>query len=313
MHTANKKRLKHPKLVQLFDRFATYNGSDPHQASGILNVIPSLEHIDGTFFPDGGMIAIRDAFLKLAEALDVSIHLNHRVTALNISGRNVDSALVNSIKVSGDYVVSNADVHTVYNKLLPDFKNPIAKREPSSSALVFYWGIKKRFPQLSTHNIFFSKDYKKEFQSIFKEHRIPEEPTIYINQTAQYVSSDAPAGCSNFFVMINVPASAQINWDEKIPEIKSHIIQRLSKSLGTSLLELIEEEHITTPRDIEQLTSSHLGALYGTSSNHIFSAFLRHPNFSRNIKNLFFTGGSVHPGGGIPLCLLSAKIVSAMI
>ena len=83
--------------------------------------------------------------------------------------------------------------------------------------------------------------------------------------------------------------------------------------LKTDIKQYIEKEKIYTPINLENNTQSYLGSLYGSSSNNKMSAFLRHPNFSNDILNLYFCGGSVHPGGGIPLCLLSAKIVSNLI
>jgi phytoene dehydrogenase-like protein len=110
--------------------------------------------------------------------------------------------------------------------------------------------------------------------------------------------------------MINVPANEGQDWDKIIETVRENTITKISRMLKTDIRPLIKIEQILEPRTIESKTGSHKGALYGTSSNNLMSAFLRHPNFSRRIKNLYFCGGSVHPGGGIPLCLLSAKIVS---
>ena len=163
------------------------------------------------------------------------------------------------------------------------------------------------------HNIFFSKDYNREFKAIFQEHEVCDEPTIYINITSKDVPNDAPKGCENWFVMINTPAHHGQNWDQIVSQLRGVVINKLSHQLGVDLENLIECEEVLTPPLIESKTQSYMGALYGASSNDVFAAFLRHPNFSSQIKNLYFCGGSVHPGGGIPLCLLSAKIVSDLI
>ncbi len=125
--------------------------------------------------------------------------------------------------------------------------------------------------------------------------------------------NDAPSGCENWFTMINVPNNQGQDWDSIISEARENILQKLSRLLGKDIRQQIECETILDPRSIESKTGSALGALYGNSSNNQFTAFLRHANFSSNIKNLYFCGGSVHPGGGIPLCLFSAKIVSNLI
>ena len=113
--------------------------------------------------------------------------------------------------------------------------------------------------------------------------------------------------------MINTPADCGQDWDHIKNKLKEKTIAKLNRILKVDLSLLIQEEEVLTPPLIEQKTSSHLGALYGSSSNDRMAAFLRHPNFSSKIKNLYFCGGSVHPGGGIPLCLLSAKIATDLI
>ena len=133
-------------------------------------------------------------------------------------------------------------------------------------------------------------------------------PTVYLNISSKLKPDDAPGGCENWFVMINVPSNSGQDWDELISKAKANIIQKLSRILKEDIEKLIVCESILDPRSIESRTSSYQGSIYGTSSNSRFAAFLRHANRSSKIKNLYFCGGSVHPGGGIPLCLLSAKI-----
>jgi phytoene dehydrogenase-like protein len=108
--------------------------------------------------------------------------------------------------------------------------------------------------------------------------------------------------------MINAPYQAGQDWEELARLTRERTLAKLRRILGVEVESLIEEEYLLDPVGIESRTGSHLGALYGTSSNNPMAAFLRHPNFSRRIKDLYFVGGSVHPGGGIPLCLLSARI-----
>lgn len=186
-------------------------------------------------------------------------------------------------------------------------------QERSSSALIFYWGIKKEFPELDLHNIFFARNYQQEFTALFKSQTLHTDPTVYINITSKYCTTDAPKGCENWFVMINVPANIGQDWDRLIAEARASIINKLNRLLNTKIETLIETEDILEPRTIEARTSSYQGSLYGTSSNNKFAAFLRHPNFSREFKNLFFCGGSAHPGGGIPLCLQSGRITAKLI
>ena len=160
------------------------------------------------------------------------------------------------------------------------------------------------------HNIFFSEDYKAEFDAIFNSKTIFNDPTVYVNITSKDVPTDAPKGKENWFVMVNAPHDTGQDWEALSQQLRVWVIEKLNRILNTDISTLIEQEWIMTPNSIESRTQSYLGALYGASSNNKMAAFLRHPNFSRHISNLYFCGGSVHPGGGIPLCLLSAKIVA---
>jgi diapolycopene oxygenase len=314
MHVVNTERLTDPRLVQYFDRFATYNGSSPYLAPGVLSLIPHLEHGIGAVVPEGGMISITHALERLAKELGVVFHYNSQVSQILVQKKKAVGIVADGVEHKADIVVSNMDIVPTYTKLMPNQKRPerTLAQERSSSALIFYWGIGRSFPELDLHNIFFSSDYAREFQHIFEEKTIPEEPTIYVNIGSKYAPEDAPSGKENWFVMLNVPADQGQDWDALIPEARKRTLAIFSKRLGVDIESLIEEEDYLSPQRIEQRTSSWQGALYGTSSNSRFAAFLRHPNFSFGVSNLYFCGGSVHPGGGIPLCLYSARLVDQL-
>ncbi len=311
MHKANEQQFKDPRFVQLLDRFATYNGSDPYQAPATLNIIPHLEHGIGAFYPKGGIYSIASSLVRLAEELGVQFKYNEPVQQIIVENERATGVQSINGNYKSDVVVSNMDVMPTYRKLLPDQPAPetTLKQPRSSSALIFYWGIKQEFPQLHLHNIFFSQDYKAEFEHIFKHKTISPDPTVYVNITSKLEPDDAPPGRENWFVMVNVPHNQGQDWQQLTTVTRETILAKLSKMLGAPLQQLIEHEQVLDPLTIESQTSSFAGALYGSSSNNMLAAFLRHPNFSNKLKGLYFCGGSVHPGGGIPLCLLSAKIV----
>ena len=315
LNEVNESKLKHPKLVQLFNRYATYNGSDPYQAPGTLMVIPTLEYRWGTFLPNGGMHKITESLFNLCKDLGVEFKFDEKVERIILKGNSASGLQTAIQSYKFDRVVSNMDILPTYNRLLKEVKLPkrIENQERSSSALIFYWGVKKEFKKLGLHNIFWSDAYREEFNCLFKKKTIHPDPTVYINITSKHEKSDAPDGSENWFVMVNAPCNTGQNWDEMIANTRKNILAKLQSMLGENIEKLIETESLLTPIDIEKKTSSFGGSLYGTSSNSMMAAFLRHPNFHRNIKNLFFCGGSVHPGGGIPLCLLSGKITSELI
>lgn len=308
----NTAALKEPHLIQLYNRFATYNGSSPYQTPGIMSLIQHLESHYGTFIPEGGMVRISDSLFDLAKRQGVKFHFNQKVEKIIEEKSRVRGVLVEGQKHLADYVVSNMDIYPTYRKLLPQAKAPekVLGQERSSSAVIFYWGVKKSFPDLDLHNILFSEDYQGEFEAIFGTKQLFKDPTIYINITAKNVPGDAPTGHENWFVMINTPVGTSIEWENEIPALRKYVLTKIERVLGEEVTPFIAAEKVLSPPLIEQKTQSYLGALYGASSNNQMAAFLRHPNFSSQFKNLYFCGGSVHPGGGIPLCLLSAKIVS---
>jgi phytoene desaturase len=315
MHEANQKALSEPKLVQLFDRFATYNGSNPYRAPGVLNLIPHLEHGIGACFPMGGMVEITNSLVRLAKELGVQFAYGKRVERIVVEGGRATGVMVQGNKRDAALIVSNMDIVPTYRKLLPDQKAPqkVLNHERSSSALIFYWGIKETFDELDLHNIFFSQDYAAEFRGIFDGGELAADPTVYVHISSKMEERDAPEGQENWFVMVNVPGNKGQDWDALIPQIRERVLDKLSRILGKDIRSMIRCEAILDPRSIESKTSSYQGSLYGASSNSQMSAFFRHANFSRKIKGLYFCGGSVHPGGGIPLCLLSAKIVASLV
>lgn len=315
LNEVNEKMIKEPKLVQLFNRFATYNGSSPYLTPGIMSMIPHLEQHFGTYFPKGGMHQITMSLYNLAKEIGVEFNFESKVEEIVTKRKRATGVKVDNNIIPFDIVVSNADVVPTYRKLLPKHKAPekILAQPRSSSALIFYWGITHSFENLDLHNIFFSEDYKTEFDYIFNKKTVHHDPTVYINITSKDEPTDAPDGCENWFTMINVPSNTGQDWDNIIKETRTNVIKKLSRLLNKDIEALIEYEFVLDPRGIESKTQSYQGALYGASSNNKFAAFLRHPNFKNSIKNLYFCGGSVHPGGGIPLCLLSGKIVSELI
>ncbi len=315
MNGANTKRFKDARTIQLFNRFATYNGSNPYQAPATLHVIPHLEHNQGAYFPHKGMHHITSSTYELAKSCGVQFHFNKKVQEILVKEKKAAGIKVDDEEIKADIVVSNMDIVPTYKKLLSKEKAPekVLTQERSSSALIFYWGIKGVFPSLELHNIFFSSNYQEEFEYIWKHKSLYSDPTIYVNITSKHKESDAPQGCENWFVMINVPHLDGHDWDNLSTIAKEIILKKLSRMLSVDIGPLIECEALLTPQGIQDKTSSYLGALYGSSSNSMWSAFLRHPNFSQSIEGLYFCGGSVHPGGGIPLSLLSARIVSELI
>jgi len=315
MHQKNKAAFKNKKTVQLFDRYATYNGSDPYKAPALMNIVNHLEFGLGAYLPEKGMHQITEHLMNMALFCGVKVHFNSPVEEVLVGDGKVKGIKTLGKEYLSNIVVSDVDMHFLYNSLIPKMYTPkkLVSQEKSSSAYVFYWAVNKQFNELGLHNILFSNNYKEEFEHLFEGNKPSKDPTIYINITSKYCRADAPEGCENWFVMINVPHHKGGDAISYAAELREQVIKKINRILKTRMEDHIELEEKMDPIDIEKQTSSFGGSLYGNASNNKFSAFLRHANYSSSIKGLYLVGGSVHPGGGIPLCLLSGKIATDLI
>lgn len=315
MHGANRRDFTDERLIRIFDRYATYNGSDPYRAPATLNMIAHLENNLGAYLPERGMRSLADGLYALACRHGVRFRLGECVERILLADGRTRGIRTRAGDLPFDAVISDADANEGALRLIDG--HPLARRlanaEPSLSALVFFWAVEGTTPDLDVHNILFSSDYRSEFRSLFGGRTLPDDPTVYLFIGSKISAGDAPAGCENWFVMVNAPADCGQDWPALTARIRRTITRKIDRTLRTDIRARILSERTATPRTIGRDTLCRGGALYGASSNSVWSAFLRHPNTLRNIRNLYFVGGSVHPGGGIPLCLAGAEIVARRI
>lgn len=310
------KFFKSEYLRQVFKRFTTYNGSSPFIAPATLNVIAYVELCLGGYYVKGGMYRIARALEQMAVGSGVEIRYGATVSSIKASNEKAQSILLESgEEISTSAVFSNADSTYTYTELLDDKSVPKRHRqrflniEPSCSGFVMLLGTDRKFGQLTHHNIFFSNDYDREFREIFMRKSLPQDPTIYIANTSEADPDHAPPGGSNLFVLVNAPyLTDTVEWaPELTEEYGDLIIKKLEKCGLDGLRDSIKVREHITPQDFYELYLTNKGSIYGTSSNHTLSAFMRPRNKSPFLNNLYLMGGSTHPGGGIPLVMLSAK------
>jgi phytoene desaturase len=306
-------------LRSFFKRFTTYNGSNPWKAPATLNVIPHIELNQGGYYVDGGMYRIAQSLQQLAVSLGVRFQFNAKVERMLTAQKNITGLQINGENVAFDLIVSNADATFTHTQLIedrvldPTKKQRIAQVEPSSSGFVILLGLNKTYPSLAHHNIFFSSDYKKEFQDIFDRGRLPEDPTIYVTNTSLTDPNDAPAGGSNWFILVNTPWVRKNAPEPDYEAYADKIILCLTQHGLRGIQEHTVVRKLIRPQEFESRWNSNRGSIYGTSSNHRTSAFIRPRNRSPFVKNLYLVGGSTHPGGGIPLVTLSARHACTLI
>ena len=309
----------HPHVLQAFNRYSTYIGSSPYKTPATFAMIAYLEMIGGVYYVEGGNVKIAEAYAIVAQKLGAMLHANSPVKRIIVKNKKaIGIELEDGEEIHGDYFIMNADLLKAYPELVSEIARPsfpnskVAGLTPSTSAFVVLAGVNKRFSELRHHNVFFSDDYEQEFIDLFKHKQYSSEPTIYISNSSYTEPGRSPEG-NNLFILANAPAlpangKLQVNPEE----YKELIYQKLS-CFGLSLKGNIVEEKVYTPSDIATQFGAFRGALYGLSSNGKKDAFMRPKNVSKDIANLFFTGGSTHPGGGSPIVTLSGMNTANLI
>lgn len=308
------------ELRQLLGRFATYVGASPYRAPATLNVIAHVELNQGVWYPQGGIYQIAAAFERLALELGVQIRCGAEVKQIEVQdGRARGVVLDSGERLAASAVLANADAAGVYEKLLPSGAVPAAavrrlsQAEPSCSGFILFLGVRGQHPELAQHNIFFSSDYRREFDEIFGQGRPPVEPTIYAAITSKATPTDAPPGCENWFVLVNAPALGQgWDWEQEKAAYRERVLGLLAKR-GFDLGGKIEIEETWTPLEIARQSAARRGALYGASSNNRWAAFRRPHNRDPYVRGLYLAGGTAHPGGGVPMVTLSGQTAANLI
>lgn len=302
MASYNATKLNNKEVEKIMNRFATYTGSSPYKTPAFMNQLAVVEMVKGAYFPDGGIYSIPTALHKLCVDLGVQFCFNEKVQKVSENNKGIIVKTThNSFETKK--LVSNVDFYTT-QKLLGR-KVKVSSENLSTSAIVFYWGVELTTPFLKLHNILFSEDYKKEFSDIFIESKIPADPTVYINISSKKDPTHAPEGCENWFVMINIPPKPTLVNEEQINKTRSYINSLIKQKFDINLEDHIVFEEVLTPKSLFDKTGANGGALYGDHQNSLKAIMNRKPNQDKRSKNIFYVGGSVHPGGGIPLALRS--------
>ncbi len=314
LRSLGRRHLHDPRLRMVLDRYATYNGSDPRRAPAALAAIPWVEHAYGGWYVTGGLRGLADALLQRALDLGVQVRTGARVTAI-VADPKVRGVVVDGAEISADLVVANADATHVYGDLVscPPAQRKLSRATPSLSGFALLLAVQGK-SAAAHHTVLFPKDYDAEFDSVFGAASQPvPDPALYVS----IPPDQAPAGHEAWFVLVNAPRHGSgrgaINW--RAPGLADSYADRLVGLLATRGMPVQDRvlwREVITPADLEERTGAAGGAIYGTSSNGATAAFLRPANRSP-VPGLFLVGGSSHPGGGLPLVALSAKIVSGLI
>lgn len=314
------KRVSNPYMQDMLKYYIKYVGSSAESAPAILNVLAYVQKAQGLWYIQGGMHKLSEGLVKLAEEVGVSLHTNTEVTEITVDS----SKAVTGVKLSSgqyikaDRIVSNMEVIPTYNRLLDVDSNVTDKMEekfePAASGLVLHLGVNRLYPQLAHHNFFFSKDSKANYKTVFQDKLLPDDPTIYLVNSNKTDVSQAPDGYENIKVLPHIPYIQDKPFtDKEYEDLRERVLIKLEKMGLTDLRKHIVVEDQWTPVDIEETYYSTCGAIYGVVSDRKKNKGFKFPKVSTEFERLYFVGGSVNPGGGMPMVTLSGQQVADII
>jgi len=307
--------IKNEKLVEILDYFIKYVGSSPYNSPAVLNLLPYIQFGYGLWYVKGGMYELARGLEKCALETGVKFNFNSEVSEIVHESERVTAVrLKDGTAVKGDIVVSNMEVIPAYRQLLGEsesFLKKYDKFEPACSGLVLHLGVDRQYPQLAHHNFFYSADPKKHFNAVFNEYRLSEDPTIYLVAPVRTDPGQAPEGCDIIKALPHIP---HIREDRPLTQddylaLRERVLNKLERMGLKDLRKHIVVEDMWTPLDIHRKYYPNKGSIYGVVSDRTKNLGFKAPKRSDKYSNLYFAGGSVNPGGGMPMVTLSGQKV----
>jgi len=309
-----------PHLQMAFTFQNIYVGQSPFDAPAFFSMIPAIELTEGSFFPKGGIFSVVENLKAEAIRSGVKFYFDKEVSGIEVNrARAKGVTLVGGEVIGADLVIANADLPYIYRELLPDKgrSGRMEKMKYSCSAMVFHWGLDKRYPQLSHHNVFLNDGFRTGLKVIFKEKSADPNPSFYVHAPVRTDPSAAPENHDTLSVIVGIghlDETRSQDWNSLRRISREAVIGRLKKAGLNDIEEHIKHEICYTPRTWESAFHVSRGSVFGSLSHSLFQmGYFRPHNRHGKYKNLYFVGGSTHPGNGIPLVLLSAKLTAERI
>jgi diapolycopene oxygenase len=314
MHGRIAKTIDNHYLVDIFDYFIKYVGSSAYNAPGFMNMMPTIQFRYDLWYVPGGMYNIAIGFKKYMDELGIKINFNSEVNKIITDNGKATGIEVNGQTQNADFIVSNMEGIPAYKYLLNEdesFLKKLERFEPACSGLVIDIGLDIQYPQLAHHNFLFSQHQKEHFDLVFNKKVLPTDPTIYLVDASKSDPTVAPPNCSGLKILPHIPYINENNpyTMEDYIKLKELIFVKLERMGLTDLRKHIVYEHFLTPIDIRRMYRSNKGSIYGVVSDLKKNFAFKLPKKSKKYQNLYFTGGSVNPGGGMPMVLLCGKNV----
>lgn len=320
-HSSYVKRFfKDADLRKAFSFQNIYVGQSPYRAPAFFSMLASAELTEGTFFPAGGIYSIIEKLMSIAKNQGVKFHFNKTIEEVVIANQLLRGIrLSNGSIEQADLVIINTDLPNAYRNLLPDKRKAkrLGKMKYSCSAFVFHWGMDKAFQELGHHSIFLSEDYKINLKKIFRDKALALNPSFYVHAPVRSDPAAAPPGMDTLSVIVPVGHVSDKHaqpWDEFRALARKSVIDRFKHFGMENFKEHIKFEVCYNPLTWENSYRVEKGGVFGSLSHSMLQmGYFRPGNRHKKYKNLYFVGGSTHPGNGVPLVLLSAKLTSERI
>ncbi len=319
MHGGVKRFLKTRHMQDIFDYFIKYVGSSAYHSPAFMNCLPTIQFRYDLWYVDGGLYGIALGLQRLMDELGILVKVNSEVTEVRKDGSRVTGIVTKDGQFhAADILVSNMEVIPAYERLLhedEEFLRSLDKFEPACSGLVLELGLDCQYPQLAHHNFFFSGDQKEHFHTVFRKRQLPPDPTIYLVCASRSDPTVAPAGCDCLKILPHIPfideARPLTRADYMV--LRDRVVDKLERMGLRNLRQHIVFEHCWTPLDIREQYYSNKGSIYGVVSDRLKNLAFKAPKQSTKYPNLFFVGGSVNPGGGMPMVVLCGQNVAKKI
>ncbi|MFZ4119985.1 MAG: phytoene desaturase family protein, partial [Polynucleobacter sp.] len=281
----------------------------------------ALERKWGVHSVMGGTGKLIQGLVKLLNERGVEVRYNATVRKINIENNQVTGVtLENGQVLYSDLVVSNADTAWTYKNLVdPKYRKvwtdkKVDNGKYSMSLFVWYFGTKKKYPEIPHHMMLLGERYKTLLDDIFKKHHLAKDFSLYLHRPTATDPSMAPEGCDTFYVLSPVPhLDSGTDWQATAESYRQAIANMLESTVMPDLQANITESFMMTPQDFKDRLLSHKGAAFGLEPLLTQSAWFRPHNRSEDIAGLYMVGASTHPGAGIPGVLSSAKAFDSVI
>ncbi len=310
---------KNPRLKAAFTFQNMYLGLSPYEAPATYSLLQYTELAEGIWFPLGGLYRVIESLTGIAERLGARFIYNAPVMQVEHNGRRATGVVLqDGRRLGADVIVINADLPYAYRELLKDQAEArkLERKKFTCSAIMFYWGLDKVYPQIKPHNVWLAGDYQASFTQIFQENTLPTEPSFYVHAPARIDPAAAPEGQDTLMVLVPVGHLADDkpqDWNALKAQARATVLARLGEIGAHDVEQHIKFEICYTPKNWQALYNLDKGAAFGLSHNFWQVGYLRPRNRHAHLHNVYFTGASTHPGTGLPIVLLSARLTTERI